>query len=87
MANIKDSKATSMGLHQEALKGRTQQVFFNPEEAENFYYYGAYDVDFNQRTEIRTTGPSIEPTPKYPSDPSKIRFSLFNIPTPKLCLP
>ena len=52
MANIKDSKATSMGLHQEALKGRTQQVFFNPEEAENFYYYGAYDVDFNQRTEI-----------------------------------
>ena len=37
MANIKDSKATSMGLHQEALKGRTQQVFFNPEEAENFY--------------------------------------------------
>ena len=52
MANINDSKATSMGLHQEALKGRTQQVFFNPEEAENFYYYGAYDVDFNQRTEI-----------------------------------
>ena len=52
MVNIKDSKATSMGLHQEALKGRTQQVFFNPEEAENFYYYGAYDVDFNQRTEI-----------------------------------
>ena len=52
MANIKDSKATSMGLHQEALKGRTQQVFFNPEEAENFYYYGAYDVDFNKRTEI-----------------------------------
>ena len=41
-----------MGLHQEALKGRTQQVFFNPEESENFYYYGAYDVDFNQRTEI-----------------------------------
>ena len=52
MANIKDSKATSMGLHQEALKGRTQQVFFNPEEAENFYYYGAYDGDCNQRTEI-----------------------------------
>jgi len=52
MANIKDSKATSMGLHQEALKGRTQQVFFNPEEAENFFYYGAYDVDFNKRTEV-----------------------------------
>ena len=55
MANLKqtkDSKAHSMGLHKEVLKGRTQQVFFNPEEAENFFYYGAYDVDFNKRTEI-----------------------------------
>ena len=41
-----------MGLHKEVLKGRTQQVFFNPEEAENFFYYGAYDVDFNKRTEV-----------------------------------
>ncbi len=41
-----------MGLHKEVLKGRTQQVFFNPEEAENFFYYGAYDVDFNKRKEI-----------------------------------
>ena len=44
-----------MGLHKEVLKGRTQQVFFNPEEAENFFYYGAYDVDFNKRTEIDAT--------------------------------
>ena len=29
-----------MGLHKEVLTGRTQQVFFNPEEAENFFYYG-----------------------------------------------
>ena len=46
MANLKtakDSKAKSMGLHKEVLKGRTQQVFFNPEEAENFFYYGAHD--------------------------------------------
>ena len=41
-----------MGLHKEVLTGRTQQVFFNPEEAENFFYYGAYDVDFNKRTDI-----------------------------------
>ena len=41
-----------MGLHKEVLTGRTQQVFFNPEEAENFFYYGAHDVDFNKRTEI-----------------------------------
>ncbi len=52
MANLKSSKSKSMGLHKEVLTGRTQQVFFNPEEAENFFYYGAYDVDFNKRTEI-----------------------------------
>jgi len=52
MANLKSSKSKSMGLHKEVLTGRTQQVFFNPEEAENFFYYGAHDVDFNKRTEI-----------------------------------
>jgi glutamate synthase domain-containing protein 3 len=52
MANLKNSKSQSMGLHKEVLKGRTQQVFFNPEEAENFFYYGAYDVDFNKRNEV-----------------------------------
>ena len=52
MANLKNSKSQSMGMHKEVLTGRTQQVFFNPEEAENFYYYGSYDVDFNKRTEV-----------------------------------
>ena len=54
MAGIKKSehKSYGMGLHDEVLTGRTQQTFFNPEEAENFFYYGAYDVDFNKRTEI-----------------------------------
>ena len=52
MANLKSSKSKTMGLHKEVLTGRTQQVFFNPEEAENFYYYGAHDVEFNKRTEI-----------------------------------
>jgi methylamine---glutamate N-methyltransferase subunit B len=52
MGNLKDSKSQSMGMHKEVLTGRTQQVFFNPEEAENFFYYGAYDVDFNKRTEV-----------------------------------
>ena len=57
MANlkqVKDSKAHSMGLHKEVLTGRTQQVFFNSEEAENFFYYGSCDVDFNKRTEVDT---------------------------------
>ena len=44
MANLKTSekktKAQSMGLHSEVLTGKTQQKFFNPDEAENFYYFG-----------------------------------------------
>jgi len=54
MANLKTekSKARSMGMHTEVLTGRTQQKFFNPDEAENFFYFGTYDVDFNKRTEL-----------------------------------
>ena len=54
MAGIKKSehKSYGMGLHDEVLTGRTQQTFFNPEEAENFFYHDAYDVDFNKRTSI-----------------------------------
>ncbi len=56
MANLKisekKSKAQSMGMHSEVLTGRTQQKFFNPDEAENFYYFGTYDVDFNKRTDL-----------------------------------
>ena len=39
-------------MHTEVLTGRTQQKFFNPDEAENFYYFGTYDVDFNKRTDL-----------------------------------
>ena len=56
MANLKTpekkTKAQAMGMHTEVLTGRTQQKFFNPDEAENFYYFGTYDVDFNKRTEL-----------------------------------
>ena len=52
MASLKKHKSQEMGLHDEVLTGRTQQVFFNPEESENFFYHDAYDVDFNKRTEI-----------------------------------
>tara|TARA_B100000678_G_scaffold128841_1_gene107847 strand:+ start:133 stop:975 length:843 start_codon:yes stop_codon:yes gene_type:complete len=52
MANVKEHKSHDMGLHQEVLTGRTQQVFFNPEESENFFYHDAYKVDFNKRTTI-----------------------------------
>ena len=52
MASVKEHKSHDMGLHQEVLTGRTQQVFFNPEETENFFYDDAFDVDFNKRTSI-----------------------------------
>ena len=56
MANLKTAekktKAQSMGMHTEVLTGKTQQKFFNPDEAENFFYWGTYDVDFNKRTEL-----------------------------------
>ena len=52
MASVKEHKSHDMGLHEEVLPGRTQQVFFNPEEAENFFYDDAFDVDFNKRTTI-----------------------------------
>ena len=56
MANLKTTekktKAQSMGMHTEVLTGKTQQKFFNPGEAENFYYWGTYDVDFNKRTDL-----------------------------------
>ena len=46
MANLKkDSKADTMGLHSEALKGRTQQVFFDSEAAENFYKKACFVLD------------------------------------------
>jgi len=47
-----EDRAREMGMTTEQLTGRTQQVFFEPEESENFTYPWAPDVDFNKRTEI-----------------------------------
>ena len=47
-----DDRSYELGMHTEQLAGRTQQVFFSPEEEENFLYPWAPDVDFNRRTEI-----------------------------------
>ena len=41
-----------MGMHTEQLRGRTQQVFFEPEEGESFVYPDAFEVDFNKRAEF-----------------------------------
>jgi glutamate synthase domain-containing protein 3 len=47
-----EERARDMGMMTEQLTGRTQQMFFEPEESENFVYPWAPDVDFNKRTEI-----------------------------------
>ena len=39
-----------MGLHEQDLTGRTQQDYFNPEEAENYFY-----DDMKMKTETSTT--------------------------------
>ena len=44
-----------MGMHTEQLAGRSQQIFFAPEEAENFASPDAFDVDFNKRGEFDVT--------------------------------
>ena len=51
--NSPEDRSYEMGLHTEQLAGRTQQVFFRPEEEERFLYPWAPDVDYNRRTEDR----------------------------------
>ena len=45
-------KSHDMGLHQEQLAGRTQQVFFSPEEGDNFLYPESFDVDLANTAEF-----------------------------------
>ena len=49
------------GMHTEQLAGRTQQVFFSPEDKENFAYPYALDVDFNKRTEFDVAEMNAKP--------------------------
>ena len=52
MAELRQQDSHEMGLHDEQLVGRTQQVFFSAEEEENFTYPGAFDVDFDKSAEF-----------------------------------
>ena len=49
-----EQKSHELGMHTEALSGRTQQVFFDMEKLEEggFGYHDAPDVDFNKRAEF-----------------------------------
>jgi len=47
-----EQRARELGMMTEQLTGRTQQMFFEPAEEENFIYPWSFDVDFNKRTEV-----------------------------------
>ena len=49
------TKKTS-AFHDENLSGRSQKLFFEVTEEENFTYYGNHEVDFNKRTSIDCEG-------------------------------
>ncbi len=55
MASVNDAheeRSHDMGLHNEQLSGRTQQIYFKAAEEENFEYPWVDQVDFNQRAEF-----------------------------------
>ncbi len=52
MAELKHIDSHDMGLHDEQLVGRTQEVFFSAEEGESFTYPDAFDVDFDRAAEF-----------------------------------
>ena len=51
-ASVDKETSFDMGMHTEQLSGRSQQVFFSPEDGENFLYPDGPDLDFNKRTEF-----------------------------------
>jgi glutamate synthase domain-containing protein 3 len=52
MAQLKARDSHEMGIHDEQLAGRTQQIFFKPSAEENLTYPGAFAVDFAKETEV-----------------------------------
>ena len=60
MADVTARESQQSEMTTEQLAGRTQQVFFDPEEDENLCYSWATDVDFDKAAEV-DAGP-LEPT-------------------------
>ena len=60
MAKLKKDKSHEMGLHEEQLKGRTQQRFFSIDESANLTYFHSFDVDTNKSATID----ALEMTPR-----------------------
>ncbi|MDP7553540.1 MAG: GXGXG motif-containing protein [Candidatus Thioglobus sp.] len=60
MATLNKDKSHEMGLHEEQLKGRTQQRFFSADESENLTYFHSFDVDTSKSATID----ALEMTPR-----------------------
>ena len=54
------TKSHDMGLHEEQLTGRTQQMFFSASEEENFTYPWAYEVDYAKEAEFDAADMEID---------------------------
>ena len=54
-ASGNEASSFEMGMHTEQLGGRSQQVFFSPEDGDNFLYPDGPELDFNKRTEFDAT--------------------------------
>ena len=52
MAELKKETAQEMGLHDEQLKGRTQQRFFAIDESENLTYFHSHEVNTSKTATI-----------------------------------
>ncbi len=52
MAHLSTAKDYLKGFHTEALKGKSQQRFFSPEEGENFTYPWAVEVDIGKTADF-----------------------------------
>ena len=52
MAELRKESSHEMGLHEEQLKGRTQQRFFSIDESENLTYFDSFEVDTNKSATI-----------------------------------
>jgi len=66
-----DDASFELGMHTEQLGGRSQQVFFSPEDGDNFLYPDGPDLDFNKRTEFDATtstrGPLTRRSASWPT--------------------
>ncbi len=54
------SRSHDMGLHEEQLTGRTQQMYFSAAEEENFTYPWAYEVDYAKEADFDAADMKVE---------------------------